>query len=217
LYLYLKIFLIKMKHKIVNRQEYLDFGKFYHIYNKAIGKELLFKTEYDYFFFLKKIDRFILPVAKIISYCLIPNHFHLLIYTRDEDEIKKNLRKKSFDSNRNPIIQSFSNFFNSYSKSYNKIQNRMGRLFVYPFKKILVDKDDYLISLICYIHRNPIHHGMVNDFSKWKYSSYNAFITNKPTKVEREFVIGLFGSLNDFIVFHNENKIKPGIDSYIFE
>ena len=208
---------MKSRHKNVNKEEILDFEKIYHIYNKAIGNDLLFRTEEDYYFFLQKLDRFILPVAEIYSYCLIPNHFHFLIYTRQEEDIKQRLKKKSFENERNPVHQSFSNFFNSYTKSFNKAHKRAGRLFLYPFKRILVDKEDYLIYLINYIHRNPIHHGLVENFADWKYSSYNTILSKKSTKIERSHILQLFGSIDDFVVFHEHNKTKPGMDKYYLE
>jgi len=204
-------------YKYVYKEEKLDFDKVYHVYNKAIGSESLFRKDDDYYFFLQKLERYILPVAEIYSYCLLPNHFHFLIYTRQEEDIKQRLKKKSFENERNPIHQSFSNFFNSYSKSYNKAHNRAGRLFLYPFKRILVDKDDYMLMLINYIHRNPIHHGLVRNFSDWKYSSYNTILSNKSTKIERSHILQLFGSIDEFIVFHKQNKTKSGIDKYYLE
>ncbi len=204
-------------HKYVNKEEVLDFGKIYHIYNKAIGNELLFRNEDDYFFFLRKLEKYILPIACVYSYCLIPNHFHFLVYTKPEDEVKQRLTEKPFKKERNPLHQSFSNFFNSYSKPYNKAHNRMGRLFLYPFKRILVEKEDYLLCLINYIHRNPIHHGIVKNFSDWKYSSYNAIISKGSTKIKKTNILQLFSSVNDFVIFHEHNKTKPGIDKYYLE
>jgi REP element-mobilizing transposase RayT len=203
--------------KYVNKLEELEFGKVYHIYNKAISNDLLFRKEDDYYFFLRKLEKFILPIAEIYAYCLIPNHFHLLLYIRPEDNIKSGILKRASITGRNPITQAFANFFNSYSKSYNIAYNRMGRLFLYPFKRILVDKEDYLLTLINYIHRNPIHHGIVKNFSEWKYSSYNTILSNKPTKIERAYIIQLLGSKKDFVLFHEQNKTKPGMDSYSLE
>ncbi len=201
----------------MHKQEKLDFGKIYHVYNKAIGNELLFKTHSDYYFFLQKIERFLLPVVDIYVYCLIPNHFHFLIMTKQEHELEVLLKGKSNEKASKVFQQSFSNFFNSYSKSYNKAHGRAGRLFLYPFKRILVDKDDYFLTLVNYIHRNPIHHGIVKGFSDWKYSSYNAIISNNETRISREFVLDCFGSIEDFIHFHEQNKRPPGMDKYWLE
>lgn len=203
--------------KYVNKEEKLEPGKVYHVYNKAIGDELLFRNQDDYYFFLQKLERYIFPVANIYSYCLIPNHFHFLIQTRKEDVLIEMLKRKSIEDGGKLIQQSFSNFFNSYSKSYNKSHNRAGRLFLYSYKRILVDRDDYMLILINYIHRNPIHHGLVKDFFEWKYSSYNAILSNKATKLSRDFVLSYFTSNDDFIAFHNENKTKPGLEKYWLE
>jgi REP element-mobilizing transposase RayT len=201
--------------KIVSKYEKLEFGKFYHILNKAVGKELLFRTKQDYFYFLAKIEHYILPIADIYSYCLIPNHFHLLIKVRDEDNINKKYLKADDKLNNGILQQTFGNFFNSYSKSYNKAHNRKGSLFTRPFKRIFVENESYLLSLITYIHRNPIHHKIKKEYSDWRYSSYNAIISNRPTKVKRMEVIELFGTKEDLIILHEQNKPKRGIGKYL--
>ena len=199
--------------KIVNKYEKLEFGKFYHILNKAVGHELLFRTYQDYFYFLAKTQHYILPIADIYSYCLIPNHFHFLIKIKEEEDIETKFLKKG----NNVLQQTFGNFFNSYSKSYNKVYKRKGSLFLRPFKRILVDDEKYLLSLITYIHRNPIHHNIKKEYSDWKYSSYNAIISNKSTKIKRMEVIELFGSKEDLITFHEQNKPRKGLGKYLLE
>ena len=188
------------------RQELLDFGEIYHIYNRAVGNELLFITKADYIFFLKKLDRFILPIANIYSYCLIPNHFHLLIKIKEAYDFPDKGNRTTENSSSKELNQPFSNLFNSYSKSFNKIHNRMGRLFIQPFKRIKVETDNYTRILINYIHRNPIHHGITKNFEDWKYSSYNACISDIGTKIDRQQVLSYFGSIKAFIKFHEENK-----------
>ncbi len=203
--------------KFVNREAKLAFGEFYHIYNKAIGSDKLFITDKDYSFFLKKLERFIFPIADIFAYCLIPNHFHLLIRIKSEDEVLKLLvLKKNID----PILyinQSFRNYFNSYTKSFNLAHNRMGRLFLYSYKRILVDDENYLLSLITYIHRNPIHHGLTNDYSSWKYSSYSMVLSKEPTMIKRDEVIELFGSLEEFNTFHQDSILQLELSKYLQE
>jgi REP element-mobilizing transposase RayT len=177
----------------------------------------LFRSEKDYHFFLQKLKRFITPYARIFSYCLIPNHFHLLIQAKEEEEISfKSHSLKNLD-NEKIFTQKFSDLFNSYSKSYNKAYDRKGRLFLYSFKHIEVIREDYLVYLICYIHRNPIHHGLTFNYEDWKYSSYNTFLSNKPTQIEREYILDIFGSRNEFVNFHNLNKTKRGLKEFIIE
>ncbi len=80
--------------KTPNKLQKLTFGDAYHIYNKAISHDKLFITSEDYFYFLKKLERYILPVADIVAYCLIPNHFHLLAVMKEEENIPFNLLKR---------------------------------------------------------------------------------------------------------------------------
>ncbi len=199
--------------------EKLHFGSTYHIFNKSVGNELLFKTENDYKYFLIKIKRFILPWADVLSYCLIPNHFHLLVAIKEFEDIQNHLFKSKKDVNfpEKTLLQSFKNLFTSYSKSFNNVYNRKGRLFLEAFKKIEVNDESYLSYLICYIHRNPIHHGLVDDYAKWKFSSYNTFLSNKPTNVNRKYVLSIFGNLDEFVNFHKMNKTKKGLKEFIVE
>ena len=203
--------------RFVNKYEKLEFGKFYHILNKAVGDDLLFRANQDYFYFLAKTEHYILPIADIYSYCLIPNHFHFLVKIRGEEDIDKGILKKGGSLGHNVLQQTFGNFFNSYSKSYNKAYNRKGSLFIRPFKRILVDDENYLLSLIAYIHRNPIHHKLKKEYPDWKYSSYNAIISDKPTKVKRLETIELFGSKEALISFHEQNKPQKGLGKYLLE
>jgi putative transposase len=70
----------------MNYFETIEPGNYYHIYNKAIGNDLLFKREDDYIYFFKKLKRYIFPVAEILSFCLIPNHFHLMTKMKEVEE-----------------------------------------------------------------------------------------------------------------------------------
>jgi len=200
---------------MTNRIATLECGETYHIYNKAVGNELLFRTSDDYEYFLEKLSRFVLKVANIYAYCLIPNHFHILIKIKEPNEIPA-LAKIYEEDYSSYLLKIFSNFFNSYSKSYNKIHQRHGRLFFQSFKRILVEDEDYLLVLINYIHRNPLHHGLVKQFSEWKYSSYMTFLSKKYTKVNRREVLNYFDSLSDFVKYHKENRTKPGMDDFTF-
>jgi len=203
--------------KSTNKLEKLIPDHTYHIYNKAIGSDKLFTTHEDYHYFLQKINRFLLPVVDLISYCLIPNHFHMLVDIKAYDKLPIKLLRRYTEEPELYVNQVFSNFFNSYTKSFNKAHERAGRLFLYPFKRISVEDEDYLTYLINYIHRNPVHHGLTKSFWEWRYSSYQAIISDKPTKVNRELALSLFGSKSEFISFHKENVTKPEMRSYLLE
>ena len=180
---------------------------FYHIFNRGNNKETLFSNEDNYFFFIQKIEKYLLPFMKIYAYCLLPNHF--LLKVRSEKEILENLTKISkfskVDIEINRFLEErFQRFFISYSLAYNKQQNRTGSLFQKRFKRIHIDTERYLLKLLHYIHNNPIHHHFCKNFNDWKFSSYNAIVSHGETNIERDSVIGWFDDVNHFIDFHNQ-------------
>ena len=113
----------------------------YHIYNHAVGKENLFTTDSDYLYFLAKLKEYILPICDLFAYCLMPNHFHLIVRVKDESEIEQIISKKTsrsidfeFQLKSNPdyfsdsLSKIFSNFLNTYAKHYNYKRKRQGSL-----------------------------------------------------------------------------------------
>jgi len=171
----------------------LEPEKYYHIYNHAVGKSDIFKSEGNYYFFLEKYKQYISPYVDTFAYCLLPNHFHIAIRVQNLTGFK-NL--SGF------ISQQFSNFFNSYTKSFNKQQDRRGALFERPFKRKLIETDEYFINLIHYIHYNPVHHGFVEDLRDWKFTSYESFFSTKATLLKRNEVIAWFHDIKAFEEFH---------------
>jgi len=167
-------------------------GNFYHVYNHAVGKELLFRDFENYVFFLKKFSYHLGSYLDLYSYCLLPNHFHLLI------EVSKY-------SNSEEVSEQFRKFLISYSKAFNKYSSRSGTLFERHLKRIQISTDEYLIWLIFYIHRNPVHHGYTDDFNNYRWSSYKSILSNKTTELARDKVVELFSSRKKLIAFHERN------------
>ena len=206
-------------------------GNFYHIYNRGNNRENIFPQERNYAYFMDLWWKHISPIAKTWTYCLLKNHFHAVVYIKEQinltglttDATNQNSRvveeKSSTTSNgdlsgfkkkpKDPS-QYFSNFFNAYSRGLNIATQRSGTLFERPFKRIPIGNDNYLMRLMIYIHQNPQKHGFVIDFKDWNYSSYNSIIGNNPTRLQRDKVLQLFGSREDFIRIHQE--IQPLTD-----
>jgi len=115
------------------------------------------------------------------------------------------------------ISKQFSDLFNSYAQAINKANNRTGRLFEEPFRRILVNKDAYFTELIYYIHQNPQRHGFVNDFRIYPHSSYHAHLSNALTKLKREEVLQWFGNENEFEKFHKDNRNEVNFDKFIID
>lgn len=153
--------------------------EFYHIYNRGNNKQLLFFNESNYVHFIKKIREQLAPAATIICYCLMPNHFHIIIRA-NENSIKT---RPSFGGK---PMQEFAYrigiLLSSYSQAVNKQNKTTGSLFQQKTKaKILSEQIEgkhvnYLESCFFYIHNNPLEAGLVNHLKDWPYSSYLDYI-----------------------------------------
>jgi hypothetical protein len=177
----------------------------YHIYNQSTGDELLFTNDKDYFEFLTKLKKYVLCVGDIFSYCLLPNHYHLverikaakdlLVYFAEKTEFKKTIAGKDLSL---LLSRQFSDCFNSYAKYYNYTHARRWTLFRRAFRRKKVEGSDYLKTLICYVNRNAVDCDMVKLCSQWKHSSYNALLSVKATLLQRDEVIEMFDDVENF-------------------
>lgn len=170
--------------------ETLDKDFTYHIYNRGINGETIFSNDGNKKYFLSLLDKYLNSKCDVFAYCLMDNHFHLLIYVKAETD---------------EITQVLSNLFNAYAKAFNKANNRTGSLFEKHFKRIRVTNDEYLKQLIVYIHLNPKHHFDL-DFTSFRYSSYNAFLSDKETKIGKEDVLKLFFDRENFVFVHHQKN-----------
>ncbi|MGV3527677.1 MAG: transposase [Flavisolibacter sp.] len=188
----------------------LQTDAFYHLYNRGNNREKIFFNKENYRYFLKKFDEYLSPYLDVFAYCLLPNHFHFLIKTRETTELIELTLKKGSDTLLDfsiVISEVFRRFFLSYAKAIKIQEGRTGSLFEKNFRRIMVESDQHLVWLVNYIHRNPQTHGLIPDFRNYSYSSYQAIIADAPTKVKREEVIKLFGNRDEFERFHLTNPI----------
>lgn len=185
----------------------LQWGQIYHIYNRGINRENIFLEERNYRYFLQLCARHVAPIAETYAYCLLRNHhFHLLVRIQDLPDLKD-------PSTAKPPSQDFSNLFNAYAKAFNRAHDRTGTLFQRPFGRIEVFSDGRFAWLVVYIHQNPQKHGFVDSFRDWPYSSYHAHLSDKPTRLQREEVLGWFDCPQGFTVAHRQEtdarRLKP--------
>ena len=174
-------------------------GQFYHVFSRGIGGQTLFRNERDYYRFLQQYATHIEPIAKTYTYNLLPNHFHCLIRTKTPDEQVQ--KDPSVTLPREPS-QHFSNLLNAYAKYFNLKYRRSGSLFQRPFGRIEVTSPRYFSTLLVYIHRNAQHHGIVEDFREWPYSSYHAFLSRKMSRIQRTEAMSWFPDPTIFVERH---------------
>ena len=190
----------------------LQYGKYYHIFNRGNNQENIFIEERNYRYFLRLYAKHIMPVSNTYAYCLLRNHFHFLVRIKTVEEQELTGLGDLSALPRKPS-QQFSNLFNAYAKAFNKTYHRTGTLFQRPFGRIEVTSDSYFMQLVTYIHQNPQKHGFVNDFRTWPYSSYQALLSTKPTRLQRDDVLTWFQGVDHFEDVHryevDERKIAP--------
>ncbi|WP_448518873.1 transposase [Rhodoflexus sp.] len=184
----------------------LEAGKFYHIYNRGINGENIFRTHENYHHFLSLYTTYCEPVAETYAYCLLRNHFHLLVRIADDLPTYAMLYPELPETPKSQQIvephRQFGHFFNAYAQSFNKAFDRTGSLFEKRYERKWVDSDSYFTSLVYYIHHNPQKHGFVADFRTYPYSSYQSHLSIQNTRLKRDAVHRWFGGVKDFEEFH---------------
>ncbi len=161
---------------------------YYHIFNRGNNREPIFFNEANYYYFISLIAKYIAMVADIIAYCLLVNHFHLLIKTKP--------------TTKEAISEQFRRLFIAYSQAVNKEQKRSGSLFRKPFKRKPITHDNQLLQSIYYIHLNPEKHHIAKDYTKYKWSSYKQIVKKENILVAVDATLAVFGSRQGFIEMH---------------
>jgi REP element-mobilizing transposase RayT len=201
----------------------------YHVYNRTVDRKPMFVSEDNYAFFIRQFDKYLSNYIKIYAYNLLGNHFHFMIKVNDLTDLTtveksdlttleelSNLNKKR-KTTHDVVSHQFKKFFQSYAMAFNKRQNRIGTLFQTPFKRVRVEDEQYLQELVCYINTNAQRHGLVVNFTEWKWSSYPKTISDIQTKILKTDVINYFDNLENFIYCHHDHAKKmEGIQKDFF-
>ncbi|HRQ29793.1 MAG TPA: hypothetical protein PLU49_06935 [Saprospiraceae bacterium] len=116
------------------------------------------------------------------------------------------------------LSERFRGFMLGYAKAINKQQKRTGSLFQKAFRrKYIPDDEQEKKQVLCYIHHNPIHHHFSNDYGSYLWSSYNAFLSNSPTRLCRNEALHWFGNSDEFIVYSREYETRKKISDWIID
>ena len=185
-------------------------NEYYHVYNRGIDRRVTFtnKREYeralDLLWFYQyatiphRYSRFIETestlqqryldkmkssgkLVEVVSYCLMPNHFHLLLKQRQE----------------NGIATYIANFINAYSKYFNKKYQRTGALFQGVFKAVYVESEEQLVHLTRYIHLNPVASSLITSvqLSTFPWSSHSNYVSRTKSDIIDGDTISMIHSL----------------------
>lgn len=190
-------------------------GQYFHIYNRGVNSEDLFKEKKNYYYFLEQYKFYCGNVLETLAYCLLKNHFHLLVYVKENVEVPRRDGKEGMF--RLNASKQLGHFFNSYTQSINKAYKRTGQLFESPFERKLVDDESYVTSLIYYCNRNAVHHDFVKDIRDWEFSSYHPVKNNDGNIVAVDEVIKRFGSIQHFEEAQREFMMEDDYRKYILD
>jgi hypothetical protein len=204
----------------------LEYGEFYHIYNRGNNREPIFREERNYRYFLQLYAKHTCPIAFTYAYGLLGNHFHLALRIKpledpaDPEDLTgfkaKPVRSQDGKPVRSPS-QAFSNLFNAYTKAFNKAYDRTGALFQRPFGRVRVTTHGQLCRLIAYIHRNPQKHGFVDDYRDWPHTSYHTLLLSGETRLERDEVLAWFEGADGFREAHRQEVEEAQIASLVLD
>ncbi len=177
-------------------------GHIYHIYNQGNNRQTIFFERDNYLFFLRKIKEFVCPYADVIAWCLMPNHFHLMVEVRDLLQTIKPTHGVTLShpvsEKQRSINDSIAIMLRSYTRAINKQQNRSGNLFREATKAECISKSDGITPSfyntqygtiinthnpeteypqVCfdYIHQNPVRAGLIKNAEDWEFSSYRDY------------------------------------------
>ncbi len=188
------------------RKAQFEQGEYYHLYNRAAGREVLFRESDNYVFVLRKVKRYAAQYrVAVVAYCLMANQYHLLV--RQDGSMPAGLLPQ-------PV-------FNSYTKAFNKRYEHSGTLFEGRFEAAHVDREPYLIHLCRYIHGNPVKAGLIRDSAEWPHSNFLEWVGGrKGTLVDQAFVREYFPAGVDYRRFVEDYlaglaELPRGIEAYL--
>jgi REP element-mobilizing transposase RayT len=143
------------------RKEPLATGNIYHVYNRGVNYGDIYFTHANRIFFLRRLREYCpAEMGVVIAYCLMPNHYHLIIQVAADDFGLKMMQ---------PLMV-------SYTKAINHQEARVGAVFQGPFRARRVTTDGDLVNLSRYVHLNPVTAGFVGCPEDWEFSSYRDYI-----------------------------------------
>lgn len=158
----------------------------YHVMHRGVDKQDIFSSAKDYEIFLEKmLFAKYSSNCKVYGYCLMTNHVHLLIKEEDES-----------------IGETIKRIAISYSAYYNKTHKRTGHLFENRFKSEPVENDIYFMTVLRYIHQNPLKAKMVTDINNYQWSSWHNYAHDDSQElVDKDLTLGIFCGKKEFLDF----------------
>ena len=163
----------------------------YHVMNRGEGRQIIFEDDADRAFFMRRLDDLLSEGhGTLLAWCLLDNHFHLLANIR-LDFLEKLMHR----------LQT------AYAGYFNRVHLHDGAVFGGRFRSEPVDTDEYLMTVVRYIHENPSKAGLGGLDYRW--SSYREYC-GRAVHVVPGLVLGVFGGISQFQTFHSAEHGDEG-------
>ena len=167
----------------------------YHIMLRGINQQGIFEDDEDYFKFVETLENYkAVSGYKVFAYCLMSNHIHILIKVEKED-----------------LDLIMKRIAGSYVYWYNWKYYRKGHLFQDRFKSEPIEDDSYFLTVLRYIHQNPIKADIVKSIDDYRFSSYNDYIDEESEIVDFDYALSLMKK-EEYILFNNEKNDDVCLD-----
>ena len=158
-------------------------GAWYHIMNRGRRRENIFLSRHDNIAFIKVLqetsESWNLQVS---AYCLMPNHYHLLVHTPDGN-----------------ISRCMRHVNGVYTQRFNRNHKTEGQLFRGRYKAVIIEANNHLLEVLRYIHRNPLRAGIAKELSDFNWSSHQGYISNakKWEWLHKKFLLSTISTRNN--------------------
>jgi len=174
----------------------------YHVMNRGRRSENIFSDKKDYLVFINVIKESVeLWNVYVAAYCLMPNHYHILIQTPDAN-----------------LSRCMRHINGVYTQRYNRLHDCDGQMFRGRYQSILVDADSYLLQLVRYIHRNPLKAGLAENLKSYAWSSHKGYLSDAKqwNWLHKNFILSQFSRdktesrkrYNQFVSLGNKKEIE---------
>lgn len=203
----------------------------YHVFNRGNNSQTLFFNNENYLYFIDKVEEYIKPHADILAWCLMPNHFHLMIEVENEQlevpvagiTYQNSSVDNAIPAEYRTLNKSIAILLRLYSRSVNIEDDKQGALFSQPTKALCLTKPeykpvyfenhfgiignqslkekDYLSVCFNFIHLNPVTAKLVEKPEEWEFSSYRDYFMEREGKLVNKQLAGELGLVNPSAMF----------------
>lgn len=180
-------------------------GPYFHVFNRGSNKKAIFLSNLDYQRFLDKLQEYSPEEGvKVVCYCLMRNHYHLLLMENESGEIARLMQRLNV----------------AYAMYFNLKYKQSGHLFQGPYGERCIDSDAYMVEVSAYIHNNPRAKGLPVDY---RWSSYPDYLSGRASWLYKDPVLGYFPEVNKVQAYSQyvdasqdlvlNQELRPGLET----